>query len=534
MIKQCNSSKLEPLIRVENLSFDYDNLKNPLISDISFSIDHGETVLLMGGSGSGKSTISLCLNGLYPDAVEGFSSGEIYFKGKQTTEFNKGELNQQIGVVFQDPESQFCMITVEDELAFTLENLKTPREEIGLRITKVLEEVGLSDYRNHKIHELSGGQKQKVALASALIQQPSLLILDEPTANLDPVSSIEFITLIRRLKEQHHIAVLIIEHQADDWLALINRVLVLGKNGDIIANGTSEQVFNDQRERLIQEGIFIPKVFMKAKKYITKSCEEISSSTKPCLTVKDLTFKRKGDVILNKVNLSLYEGEFVAITGENGAGKSTLLQLMSGILKPSQGKIEFLGQSFTKWKEQQLRKQMGFVFQNPEHQFITDTVFDEVAFGMTLNNYGEELTSQRTNDLLKHFQLSELKWRNPFSLSGGQKRRLSVATMLDETPDLLLFDEPTFGQDAQTTEELMFFIKHLQEQGTTIVFVTHDMDLVDTYCERVFVLNNQKIKFEGSPSELWEQTQTLKEARLRLPYRIRHQKKAGEPYDFVY
>ncbi|WP_237718738.1 ABC transporter ATP-binding protein [Alkalibacillus haloalkaliphilus] len=193
-------TQLKPLIEVNQFSFDYEQINEPLISEVSFTINKDETVLLMGPSGSGKSTISLCLNGLYPDAVEGVASGDIFFKKTNIEDFENGELNQNVGIVFQDPESQFCMITVENELAFTLENIQTPREEIEPKIDQILETIGMTDYKYHNIHELSGGQKQKVALASVLLLDPELIILDEPTANLDPVSSLEFVNLIKDLK----------------------------------------------------------------------------------------------------------------------------------------------------------------------------------------------------------------------------------------------------------------------------------------------------------------------------------------------
>ncbi|WP_343781464.1 energy-coupling factor transporter ATPase [Alkalibacillus silvisoli] len=525
-------TQLKPLIEVSGFSFDYEQLDEPLISEVSFTLNEGETTLLMGPSGSGKSSISLCLNGLYPDAVEGASSGDIFFKGQNIKQFDKGQLNQHIGIVFQDPESQFCMITVENELAFTLENIQTPREEIETKIDQILESVEMLDYKYSNIHELSGGQKQKIALASVLLLEPELLILDEPTANLDPVSSLEFIELIKTINETTNKTVLIIEHQADDWLSFTDRVLVLNINGQLIANEEAETLFNRQKQLLENEGVFIPKAYQDE---ITHPSSKVNhSSTELCLTINNLTFKRKKQTILTNLNMQLNKGEMVAIVGENGAGKSTLLQLMAGILKPKCGDITFLNESLTKWKEQELRQHMGFVFQNPEHQFITDTVYDEVSFGMRLNDYDEKAIKERTDNLLSHFQLSNHKWNNPFSLSGGQKRRLSVATMLDETPDLLLFDEPTFGQDAKTTNELMNIVKDLQSRGTTIVFVTHDMDLVDLYCDQVYVINNHKLAFDGQPHKLWEQTELIKDARLRLPVRLDRVQKVGETYDLVH
>ncbi|SES00218.1 ABC transporter ATP-binding protein [Salipaludibacillus aurantiacus] len=523
--------KQPALIRTENLSFDYEKKQSePLINDVSFSLEEGEVTLLTGASGSGKSTISLCLNGLYPEAVEGYAEGTVYYRGEDISRFEKGVLNQKIGIVFQDPESQFCMVTVENELAFTMENLKVPRKVMAERMDAVLEVTGLTEVKYRAIHELSGGQKQKVALASVLLMEPELLILDEPTANLDPVSSLEFIQLVTKLQQERKMAVLVIEHQLDDWMPYIHRVLALNKHGKLIADGPRDNVFTEYKETLTEEGIHLPKA-------IQKNTQKLGGQTpqflEPALSISNLSFKRKDRTILEDLTMTLHKGEFVAVAGENGAGKSTLLQLMAGILSPHKGTITFQDAPLKKWREEELRKHMGFVFQNPEHQFITDTVYDELSFGMKLNGTPEEEMKEKVTELLGHFQLEGHRWNNPFSLSGGQKRRLSVATMLDETPDVLLFDEPTFGQDAKTTDELMSIVLDLKAKGTTIVFVTHDMDLIDQYCETVFVLDKGNLAFSGTPEQLWDKESLLKQARLRLPYRVRQLKEEGDVYDLV-
>ncbi|WP_035186107.1 ABC transporter ATP-binding protein [Alteribacter aurantiacus] len=536
------------LVDVENYSFDYEsNPFDPLFNELTFSIRKNETVLLMGPSGAGKSTLALCLNGLYPEAVEGYAKGSIRFEGRPIEDFKPGELNQRVGVVFQDPESQFCMITVENELAFTMENLQVPREQMDRKMDHVLESVGMTAFRQRNIHELSGGQKQKVALASVLLLNPSLLILDEPTANLDPASRYEFIQLIYKLKQEWNMSVLIIEHQLDDWVEQTDRVLAMNRHGQLIADCPPHEAFYDRYKEMVGEGIHLPKVVKTAQasstyaKPLTEAEllnvlgesaleEKVKSSgiqeenQEVILELKGVSFFRKKHIpILNGVDLSLRKGEFVGIVGENGAGKSTLLQIMAGILTTKEGKRRFINKEYEKWDERELRRELGFVFQNPEHQFITDTVYEEISFGMTLNGKKEEDVNDRTEYLMDKFHLEKKRWANPFSLSGGQKRRLSVATMLDETPRLLLFDEPTFGQDARTTHELMNMITDLRNQGTAIVFVTHDMDLVNNYCDRVYVLNEGEVAYEGVPSELWSEKSLLEKAKLRLPYQVRLQ-----------
>jgi energy-coupling factor transport system ATP-binding protein len=544
----------KPLLSVENFSFGYDIDKEPILKDLSLTIHQQETILCIGPSGSGKSSFSLCLNGLYPEGVDGYAKGEILYNGTPLSHVKKGEINREIGIVFQDPESQFCMVTVENELAFTLENIKTPREEMPGKIDDLLSAVGLIEEKHRPIHELSGGNKQKVALASVLLLNPKLLILDEPTANLDPASRFEFIQLIYRLKQERDFALFIIEHQLDDWLPMADRVIAINRHGTILVEGPPEDMFYIKAEKLKEEGIHLPRIVGtvleahegKGAETIRPLSEESLAAWMNCteqkmnpirkenqksvlyangksevLSIKNVTFSRGKKSILKKINLSLHSGELIAVVGENGAGKSTLLQVMSGILKPETGHRLLLNKKYEAWSEPEMRKVMGYVFQNPEHQFITDTVYDEMAFGMKLNRVNQDKIEQNVNQLLERFHLISHKWSNPFALSGGQKRRLSVATMLEDTPSVLLFDEPTFGQDAQTTEELMQMIQSLQEQGTAIVFVTHDMDLVDRYCEKVYVVNKGEVCFSGQPDELWKSPEIIHEAKLRLPFRVR-------------
>ncbi|QKS70429.1 ABC transporter ATP-binding protein [Paenalkalicoccus suaedae] len=493
------------LVQAVNYSFSYEQ-DHPLLNNLSLTISEGETTILAGASGSGKSTLALCLNGLYPEAVEGYSTGELFFRDKSVTSFEKGELNQQIGIVFQDPESQFCMLKVEDELAFTLENIETPREEMADLISDVLEKIGITKLRHRDIHSLSGGQKQKVALAAVLLLKPTMLILDEPTANLDPQSRLEFVELIERLS----MTTLIIDHQLEDWLRFTDRMLVLSRSGELVLEGKPMELLRKHKNELEAEGITFSPVY--------EELPHVDHGSE-ILRVQNLQFKRKKNVILTNIDFSIHEKEFVAIVGGNGAGKSTMLQLLSRLLKPTRGSIELHGTAITSFQELELREKMGFVFQNPEHQFITDSVEEEVAFGMEVRD--ESGIGARVDDLLQRFHLKNHRRANPFSLSGGQKRRLSVATMLHEGQDILLFDEPTFGQDARTSSELLKIVKSLQEQGTAIVFVTHDMDLVDQYCDRALVFHEQELAFDGSPEELFHNEALLQAARLRKPYRMR-------------
>ncbi|SFE03308.1 energy-coupling factor transport system ATP-binding protein [Lentibacillus persicus] len=520
----------QALLEVKDFSFWYEENIAPLFQHLNVTLNQNEVTLLMGASGTGKSSLALCLNGLYPEAVEGIASGEIVYNGKNIMEFEKGELTQEIGIVFQDPDSQFCMITVEDELAFTLENIKVPALEIHARIKKILKAVGMEGFEQHKIHELSGGQKQKIALAAVLLLKPEMLILDEPTANLDPVSSLEFIQLVEKIQKDHQISVLIIEHQADDWLELIDRVLVISRDGRLAADDVPMQLFTKQKQLLEQEGVFLPGDYS-SQPTLRERWIQTEPSRKRILSIRSLSFSYRNHEILRKVTFDVFAGEFLVIAGENGAGKSTMLQLMAGLLSPKAGNVCLFDRPLAKWKEKALRKRIGFVFQNPEHQFITDTVYDELTFGMKLNGVSDQEMEKAAADLMEQFHLTPYRLNNPFSLSGGQKRRLSVATVLDETPDILLFDEPTFGQDAGTTSELMDYVMDLKAKGTAIVFVTHDMNIADT-ADNIVVLKKGKVAFSGSPDSLWKQKGLLYEARLRMPASVRKGK--GELHGLIH
>ena len=504
------------LISIEKFSFAYESMNAPLLKNLDFSLYRDEVTLLMGASGCGKSTVSLCLNGLYPDAVEGEAIGTIQFLGKDIRDFPSGVLNQRIGIVFQDPETQFCMIHVEDELAFTLENLQTPPDQMAGMITEVLKLVGMEEYKEKKLHELSGGEKQKIALASVLLSEPELLILDEATVNLDPASTYEFVQLIQTIQKDREISILIIDHQADEWLPFTDRVLLLGNNGQLVADESPDKLFTNKKSLMKKEGVFLPREYENVPLY-NKPIKSIIG--KNILTVDGIKFDRKVQTVLNGVDLEVRKGEFISIVGRNGSGKSTLLEIMAGILEPVDGHVKMHGKLVEDWQESELRRKMGFVFQNPEHQFITDTVYDEIVFGMKLNDYPEDTIRESSSFLMENFQLSAHKWQNPFSLSGGQKRRLSVATALDDTPDILLFDEPTFGQDAYTTKRLMEMIIDLKDRGIAIVFVTHNMELA-SLSDRILVLHEGEIAFSDQPEKLWRHEGLLSKARLRLPYHM--------------
>ncbi|WP_110113478.1 ABC transporter ATP-binding protein [Bacillus sp. CGMCC 1.16541] len=536
------------LASVDHITFHYEDEEAPVLQNTTFSISREDVALLLGPSGAGKSTLTFCINGLYPAAVDGQLSGTVSIHGKLVTQYKAGEVSQMVGAMFQDPDSQFCMLTVEDEIAFGLENIHTPPREIEAKIDEVLQFVHLTDYKYAAIQTLSGGQKQKLALACILAMQPDLLILDEPTANLDPKATTELVTLIQQLQKKHGFALFIIEHKLDDWMAFVNRCLVLTSKGTVLFDGDPRICFTTYADALRMEGIWLPKTCEAAKLLqaqglytpvslplqLDELCEGIvqtehaieaitiepmkHASINVVLTVNDLHFHRQKTSILHNVNVTLFEREIVALVGENGAGKTTFSKLISGLLSPSSGDVVVEGRPIEKWPELELRKKIGYVFQNPEHQFITDSVYDEVAFGLRMQGLSEVTIQHSVTTTLQQVGLLHAQHQHPFALSQGQKRRLSVATMIIDEQKLLILDEPTFGQDANTSHALMQLFTERVQNRSSIFMITHDMNLVNQYAHRVIVLHEGTVAFTGTPNELWQQHDLLHRAHLQLPF----------------
>lgn len=533
----------ESILSAEQLTLFFEDQETPVLQDINLRMDEGESLLLLGPSGSGKSSLTQCLNGLFPRELDGRMSGQVKIFGKDTLDYAPGEVAQHVGVVFQDPETQFCMLTVENEIAFGLENICVPQEEMARRVDEVLEQTGLMTSKGRPIHELSGGQKQKLALACVLVMGPEVLILDEPTANLDPVAKTDFIRLLQQMKEERSLTLIVIEHQLEGWLDLMERVLLLTKEGTVFSDGPLHTSMSEDGYDWEALGLSLPYVTRTAMDQgasppLPLTIREADAFSPPhrrpfeskashpiCLETKDLSWRTH----LNDVNVRIHEGEWLAVAGENGSGKTTLSKLLAGITKPSEGDVFLRDKPVKKWKEEQLRYEIGYVFQNPEHQFITDTVFEEVAFSLKIAGKPQSSVQQKVRDTLELCRLDGLEDHHPFQLSQGQKRRLSVATMIVDDQRILLLDEPTFGQDAASTESLMKLLDEKNKQGTTIIMITHDMELVDRFTSRVLVMKNGRLTWDGHPEDLWNHPD-LSRFHLDLPPRIqwmneRHERK---------
>jgi energy-coupling factor transport system ATP-binding protein len=537
-----------PIIEIEALTVKYARRKLAALNGLNLHVQKGETLLLLGPSGSGKSTLALTLNGLLPQSVGELRSGAVRVAGLDTLQHSVAELAQRVGILFQDPDAQFATLKVEDEIVFGLENLGQLPAEMDAKVERALAEVGMQAMRHRPVAALSGGEKQRVALASLLAMQPEVLVFDEPTANLDSMGTQQVFALLAELKSRGRHTLVLIEHKLDELMHLVDRVVVLDPQGGILADGAPRRVFDEYGAQLRQLGVWMPQVALLAHALRERGVQfaqfpitlgeavkafgpwvaATSPNAKPIaatpavegspvMEIRDLSFSYGDTPALRDISLRINKGDFIAIVGANGAGKTTLAKHLMGILQPPLGSIYLRGQEFTHIPAKQLARQVGFVFQNPEHQFVTESVWDEIAYGLRVMGESEERIAARTQELLESFGLARYAKANPFTLSYGEKRRLSVASMLAMGQDVLILDEPTFGQDERNAVALLELLQDLNAQGKTVIVITHDMRLVLEHANRVVVMSAGQILYDGQPAELVQQPELLSQARLTLP-----------------
>lgn len=490
-------------LETQHLTVRYPRTPRPALRDLSLHIAPGETVLLLGPSGGGKSTLALTLTGLIPHNIFARVEGAVRVDDLDPLNASPGAVAARVGLLLQDPEASFATLTVEDELAFGLENLRVSPAEMPARIQAALEQVGLPHYRTRRLDTLSGGEMQRIALAALLAMRPPALILDEPTANLDLRATRDFFAILADLKGCH--TILLIEHKLDACLHLADRVILLDEQGGLLAQGNPLPTLERHLPQVLQAGIWVPPhLDPRAQAAPERDFPPLVDSP-PAVAVEGLTFAYPGrPPVLRNLSFTIPQGDFVALVGPNGAGKSTLALHLMGLLPPPQaGQVWLFGERLERLSPEALTERVGYVFQNPEHQFVTERVWDELAYGPRVRRWPEERVRQVVEDLLARFRLTEHAERNPFTLSQGQKRRLSVGTMLAVGQRLLILDEPTFGQDRNTAYALMDLLRDLNRQGVTVLMITHDMRFVREYARRVLVLLEGRMAFDGPPEDLW-------------------------------
>ena len=459
--------------------------KNAALSDVDLDIAPGERVLVLGPSGSGKSTLMGGLAGLLGGAEEGEATGTLTVDGVAPA-----DARGRVGLLMQDPEAQVVLARVGDDVAFGMENLGVAREEIWPRVENSLEAVGLSVPLDHSTTELSGGQKQRLALASILAMGPGLLLLDEPTANLDPSGVAEVRAAVEKVVERTGATVVVVEHRVDVWASLVDRVIVVA-DGAIAADGPLDEVLEQQGDALRERGIWLPGDDVAAEVGPAPEVAPASSEAAPIARVTDLTIGYDASApVRSGIDLTIERGVSTCIVGANGAGKSTFALTLAGLLPPLEGAVEVETSDGTagdphEWSSKQLLGRMSMVFQEPEYQFLAATVAEELAIGPRAAGMTDEEIAPLVDEHLEALGLTKLARANPMTLSGGEKRRLSVATALISAPELLTLDEPTFGQDRGTWLGLVRLLRAALDRGVTLVSITHDPAFVAAMGQRV-------------------------------------------------
>jgi energy-coupling factor transporter ATP-binding protein EcfA2 len=457
----------------------------PALAGLDLDVDPGERVLLLGPSGAGKSTLLAALAGVLGGDEEGDEAGELLIDGAHPSS-RRG----LAGLVLQDPQANTIMSRVGDDVAFGCENLAVPRDEIWSRVRAALDAVGLDVDLERSTAALSGGQRQRLALAGVIAMRPGLLLLDEPTANLDPPGVVEVRDAVARVTAETSATLVVVEHRVDTWLPVVDRVVVLEPGGGVAADGSPHAVLDAHAERLAAGGVWVPGLPVEVER-------ERRPGGPALLLAEALRSGRAGEAVHDAVDVEVREGEALVVTGPNGAGKSTLALTLAGLLPPVGGGVrataelwgDVAAEAPIRWRPKQLATRIGTVFQQPEHQFVAARVRDEVAAGLRALGRGDAAVRARVDALLSALRLEHLADVNPFTLSGGEQRRLSVATVLAPAPRIMVLDEPTFGQDRRTWQELVRLIASLvDDEGCAVVAVTHDADVERVLGDRVLRL----------------------------------------------
>jgi len=539
------------LIEVKDLKYTYPHSEKPVLMDISLTVQPGEFILLTGPSGCGKTTFCRCLNGLVPKFYSGVMEGTVKIAGLDTRENPIMRLAQHVGLIFQNPDNQIFALTVEKDIAFGLENLGVCKDKMYKEIEWAVETTGLQQLRQRATHELSGGQKQRLTIASVLAMRPEIIVMDEPTAFLDPVGAEHIFSVLDHLNKELGITIILIEHRMDLAAKYVDRMIVFNK-GRVVNDGEPAKVFADDQTRLL--GVGIPRVFELARRLSSRGVhfnrlpvsadqfydefktrlpddirreaegfDDLSEFTgeyhhHPAIEVKDVCFTYAGGIdALKDVSLTIYHGDYVAIMGENGAGKTTLVKHFNGLLKPSSGEVVVDSVDVSTKSVAQLARKIGLVFQNPDDQLFEETVEKEIGFALRNFGFDESVIEQRVTWALNLLDLTEYRQKSPFILSGGERKRVALASVLAWDPDILVLDEPTIGQDYGQKERLRHFLTHLRSQGKTVVIVTHDVEFVAESQPRIVLMAGGRVVDDGASKKVMTRPEILRSCSVAQP-----------------
>lgn len=545
------------LLKFDNFSYAYPQADRCALLDINLTIEQGSFNVISGPSGAGKSTLCKAIAGIVPNYYGGGYKGDVQLDAISNINRKIADIAMDVGIVLDDYESQLVSLTVEEELAFAMQNRGATDSEVDLAVPSALKAVGLEGRETYRLDELSGGQRQRLVIASVIITNPKILVLDEPVSALDPVGAAELYALIDNLRTQFNMTIVVVEHNLNYVLPYMQNLILL-QDAQIVHSGDIDAAFKfmydsalngsiETNFRLLMPDLWLVKLGLESqcpvefakwrqaiqaiqelKPFIpTTATEDIlhapthkqASSIKDAVNIKTLNFAyRTGEPILHDINLQIKQGEFVALLGHNGSGKTTLSRMMMALSKPRSGQVFINGMEIKGLEPADLADNVGYVFQNPDLQILEDTVFDEVAYGAKIKGYAGAELEQMVNSALEATGLTHLAQAYPRILSFGQKRRLGIAAALVRKPKILILDEITSGQDNIEKTLILNYLKRLNEQeGLTIILITHDMPAVLRFADRVVTLKAGKIVFDNSVDEFFSGKYPLNEWEIRMP-----------------
>ncbi|HEX6709053.1 MAG TPA: energy-coupling factor transporter ATPase [Rubrobacter sp.] len=550
----------EPAVSIQGLGYRYRGQQKPALEGVDLEVAEGEFVVVMGPSGAGKSTLCVALNGLIPHFFRGRMEGEVKIRGHSTREGKVGEFAREVGLVFQDFEAQLFSTNVALEVAFGPENFAVEHDEMERRVKSVLGRVRLEGFEDRQPATLSGGQKQRLAIASVLAIEPRILCLDEPTTDLDPAGKLGVFKIAEELKDRDDVTLIVVEHETEETLDA-DRIVVL-REGHIIADRPAREILRDV-ELLEESGVMplqVTRFFHEMglwQAQLPLTPEEGSQEFRrrgwrvnpdhhralaaedgqraegygePIIEVEGLSHRYpNGFAALEGVDLTVREGEFLAVLGQNGSGKTTLVKHFNGLLKPTEGTVRVEGEETIEQGMLRLGQRVGYVFQNPDHQIFSETVFDEVSFGPRIREMDEAEVRERVDEALSAVGLEGRGDEDPFGLTKGERQRVAVASVLAVRPDVLILDEPTTGLDYAEQRSMMDLVRRLNEAGSTIIVVTHTMWVVAEYAHRAAVVRDGKVVLSGTVREVFSQEDELWDASLRPPHIVSLGNSLGYP-----
>jgi energy-coupling factor transport system ATP-binding protein len=555
---------MSSLIEIRGLTYWYRRQeKCPALQAVDLEIEPGEVVAIAGRAGSGKSTLCYALNGLIPQSFGGRMEGEVRVCGLDTRFTSVPELARHVGMVFQSAESQLVGLSIEEDTAFGLENIGLPREQVNARVLSALRMVNLHEIADRSPWTLSGGQKQRLAIAAAMAFQPEILVLDNPTAELDPVGRQEIMATLARLRSEHGLTIVIVDQELEEVLPYASR-LILMDHGQIVRKGKPAEVI-DQAQDLLQLGLKVPDVahiawqlrnqgrwkgplpltiddavhglkhLAKARPATLTPLERHDQHGETLIELKNVSFAYPdGTPVLNRINLTIRRGEFVTLMGPNGAGKTTLAKHLNGLLLPTSGKVLVHGVDTRSSSVAKLAQKVGYVFQNPDHQIFSRTTAEEMAFGPRNLGWPKEKIAAAVRIALTRIDGKDRGEEDPFFMGLAERKLIAIASVLVMEPEVLVLDEPATGADHEAAMRIMQHLSELRGSGLTVVIVTHDVSIAANYADRIVVLRSGKIVLDGTPRETFQRSEELRSCLVTPPQVAGVAQKLGGDCSSVY